>query len=102
MDGEALKRWRKTERDRLVAERAALAKAQVDAWRTSMDQSIERSFPGLARCKLGFCWPIKNEYDARHIAKTLRERGAVTAMPVVVAPRQPLKFREWHPGVTLA
>jgi 5,10-methenyltetrahydrofolate synthetase len=26
----------------------------------------------------------------------------VTALPVVVAPRQPLVFREWHPGVTLA
>jgi 5,10-methenyltetrahydrofolate synthetase len=31
----------------------------------------------------------------------LRERGAVTALPVVVAPRQPLVFREWHPGVAL-
>ena len=26
----------------------------------------------------------------------------MTALPVVVAPRQPLVFREWHPGVTLA
>jgi len=25
----------------------------------------------------------------------------VTALPVVVAPRQPLAFREWHPGVSL-
>ena len=26
----------------------------------------------------------------------------MTALPVVVAPRQPLRFREWHPGVQLA
>jgi len=26
----------------------------------------------------------------------------VTALPVVVAPKQPLAFREWHPGVELA
>jgi hypothetical protein len=37
---------------------------------------LERAFPGLA--------------------------GAVTALPVVVAPGRPLEFREWHPGVTLA
>ena len=54
------------------------------------------------RGALAFCWPIKNEYDARHLAKTLRERGALTALPVVVAPKQPLAFREWHPGVELA
>jgi 5-formyltetrahydrofolate cyclo-ligase len=32
----------------------------------------------------------------------LREAGAVTALPVVVAPRNPLIFREWHPNVELA
>jgi len=26
----------------------------------------------------------------------------LTALPVVVAPKQPLAFREWHPGVELA
>jgi 5-formyltetrahydrofolate cyclo-ligase len=26
----------------------------------------------------------------------------LTALPVVVAPKQPLVFREWHPGVELA
>jgi 5-formyltetrahydrofolate cyclo-ligase len=26
----------------------------------------------------------------------------LTALPVVVAPKQPLVFREWHPGVALA
>jgi len=27
-------------------------------------------------CRLAFCWPIKGEYDARHFARTARERGA--------------------------
>ena len=44
----------------------------------------------------------RNEYDARFLARRLRERGAVTALPLVVAPRTPLAFREWHPGVKLA
>lgn len=102
MDSEALRGWRKAERERLIAARLALAQEPLDAWRQRMDGFIERSFPGLAHCRLAFCWPVKNEYDARHLARTLRGRGAMTALPVVVAPRQPLEFREWHPGVELA
>jgi 5-formyltetrahydrofolate cyclo-ligase len=99
---EALKRWRKSERERLIAARLALTQAELDRAREAIDRAIERAFPGLVRLKLAFCWPIQNEYDARHIARTLRGRGALTALPVVVAPRQPLVFREWHPGVELA
>ena len=64
-----------------------------------MDALLWRSFPGLAAAKLAFCWPIRKEYDARPLAQRLRERGTVTALPVVVGPRQPLIFHEWHPGV---
>ena len=102
MDPVTLKSWRKAERERLIAAREVLAPPVLDAWRRRIDAALERSFPGLARCRLAFCWPIRGEYDARHLARTLRSRGALTALPVVVAPRQPLVFREWHPGVTLA
>jgi len=44
---------------------------------------------------------MRGEYDARALADTLRGRGAVTALPVVVALGQPLVFREWYPGVAL-
>ena len=101
MDATSLKAWRRAERERLIAARTALAPETLDSWRRRMDGFIEASFPGLARCRLAFCWPIKGEYDARHLARTLRERGALTALPVVVAPKTPLKFREWHPGVRL-
>lgn len=102
MDIETLKRWRREERQRLVAARLALDAATLESWRQSIDTHIERTFPGLAKATLAVCWPIRNEYDPRHLARRLRERGARTALPVVVAPRTPLKFREWHPGVKLA
>ena len=102
MQGEELKAWRKSERARLIAAREALDAQAVQACRQSIDAHLERAFPGLARAALAFCWPIRNEYDARHLAKTLRQAGALTALPVVVAPRTPLIFREWHPGVELA
>jgi 5,10-methenyltetrahydrofolate synthetase len=102
VDTTSLKTWRKTQRERLISERLRVTPAVLDAWRKQIDQSLERSFPGLARSRLAFCWPIKGEYDARHLAKTLRSRGALTALPVVVAPKTPLAFREWHPGIELA
>ena len=102
MHADQLKAWRKSERERLVAARTALNHETLENYRHSIDAYLERSFPGLASAKLAFCWPIKGEYDARHLIRTLRERGALTALPVVVAPRAPLIFREWHPGVELA
>jgi 5-formyltetrahydrofolate cyclo-ligase len=102
MDATTLKAWRRAERERLIAARLAIAPAGLDSWRRRIDGYLERSFPGLARCRLAFCWPIKGEYDARHLARTLRSRGALTALPVVVAPKAPLIFREWHPRIELA
>ena len=102
MDAQSLKSWRKAERERLIAERLAIPDATIAAWRQRMDAYIERSFPGLAQSRVAFCWPIKKEYDARHIARTLRGLGALTALPAVVAPKAPLVFREWYPGVELA
>ncbi|MGH7403034.1 MAG: 5-formyltetrahydrofolate cyclo-ligase, partial [Candidatus Rokuibacteriota bacterium] len=97
-----LRSWREAERRRLISARERLDPATLDRLRRRIDAHLERSFPGLAAGTVAFCWPTRGEYDARPLAQLLRERGAVTALPVVVASRQPLAFREWHPGVTLA
>jgi len=102
MRADALKLWRRAERDRLIAARDALDRATLAAWRLRIDGHLSREFDGLVRGVLAFCWPIRNEYDARHLARTLRQRGALTALPVVVAPKAALIFREWFPGVPLA
>jgi 5-formyltetrahydrofolate cyclo-ligase len=102
MPTDQLKAWRKNERERLIAARAALDAKTLERYRQSIDAHLARAFPGLAQAKLAFCWPIRGEYDARHLVRTLREHGALTALPVVVAPRQPLVFREWRPGVRMA
>lgn len=93
--------WRKTERPRLLKERQALAESVLSEFRARIDSHIERTFADLVHGVVAFCWPYKNEYDARYLAAALRRRGATTALPVVVAPKTPLIFREWHPGVTL-
>src|SRR5690349_1984554 len=94
--------WRKNERARLLRERSGLSESALAAFRTRIDNHIERAFPDLVHGILAFCWPYKNEYDVRHLAAALRRRGAATAMPVVVAPKTPLVFREWSPGIELA
>ena len=90
MHAEELKAWRKSERQRLLAAREALDARAVEGFRRRIDAHLERAFPGLKTSTFAFCWPIRNEYDARHLAKTLREAGALTALPVVVAPKSPL------------
>jgi 5-formyltetrahydrofolate cyclo-ligase len=101
MTPEDLKAWRKSERARLIAAREAAGATALAGWRLRIDACLESRFPDLAAGVVAFCWPIRAEYDARYLAKRLREKGAVTALPVVVAPRTPLLFREWHPGVKL-
>ncbi len=97
-----LSAWRKSERARLLRERDTLSEDVLVERRARMDVHIERAFPDLVHGVVAFCWPYRNEYDVRHLAAALRRRGARTALPVVVAPKTPLLFREWHPGVELA
>jgi 5-formyltetrahydrofolate cyclo-ligase len=97
-----LRAWRRQLRETLLAQRLALPPETIHAYREAIDRHLARGFPNLARGVVAFCWPYKNEHDARFTARRLREAGAVTALPVVVAPRTPLIFREWHPGVALA
>ncbi len=94
--------WRRNERTRLLREREALAPEALAELRSRIDHHLERAFPDMVDGILAFCWPYRNEYDPRHLAANLRRRGARTALPVVVAPKTPLIFREWHPGVKLA
>ena len=102
MTSSELSAWRKNERARLLRERGALTEETLAELRLRIDHHLERAFPDLVHGILAFCWPYENEYDVRHLAAAFRRRGAATALPVVVAPKTPLIFREWHPGVKLA
>src|SRR5260370_41610250 len=87
-----LSAWRKNERARLLRERSALTEKTLVELRSRIDHHLERAFPDLVHGILAFCWPYKNEYDARHLAAALRRGGARTAPPGVRAPQHPLVF----------
>src|SRR5450759_4226489 len=91
--------WRKNLRRELLARRLAVPADRLQAWRLAMDRHMQVGFPGLAKGAVAVCGPIQNEYDARFLVRHLREQGATAVLPVVLAAKTPLMFREWHPGV---
>jgi 5-formyltetrahydrofolate cyclo-ligase len=93
--------WRKSLRREFIEKRAALPHDALEDLRRKIDIHLQRAFADLARGVIAFCWPYRNEYDARHLLAQLRREGAVTALPAIVAPRTALVFREWRPGVAL-
>jgi 5-formyltetrahydrofolate cyclo-ligase len=92
-----LKRWRKDLRAELITRRLASPAAQRAAWNDAIARLIGQGFPCLGKLVVGFCWPYRGEFDARPLARTLRERGARVALPAVIGKAEPLEFREWWP-----
>jgi 5-formyltetrahydrofolate cyclo-ligase len=101
MNPPELASWRKDKRRELLALREAVPVATRLEWGRSISRQLLAQLPVLHGTKLGIYWPIRSEFDPRFVAHALRESGAQIGLPVVVAKGQPLKFREWHPGVAM-
>ena len=94
-------RWRKAERARLLAERAALSVSarQDGAERITprLDDLIRARFGRIEGLTISAWWPIKAELNLRHWLADLVGQGATVALPVVLTPAAPLVFRPWTP-----
>ena len=97
MDEQALKTWRTRLRAELIARRLAANPEYRAKWNDAIDTHLERLLTDVAGKIVVFCWPYQAEYDARTLILRFLARGARAALPVVVAPRQPMIFREWTP-----
>lgn len=96
-----VRRWRKQTRDALIQRRASLS---ADARRVSGERACTRLSQAVdlrAFRVLGFCWPIRGEFDLRAIAKQHLESGGEVALPVVVQRSAPLEFWRWSPGMPM-
>lgn len=102
MDAAALRIWRKDRRTALIEARAALTPEVRASYGERIDAHLAVALADRVDPLVAFCWPLPGEYDARGLMDRLRARGAQTALPVVVAPRQPMIFRRWTPGEPLA
>lgn len=93
---QALKNWRTGRRVDLIALRTAASAADHARWSLQIDAHVASLLANVAGKAIGFCWPYQAEYDPRAQVLVCLERGARGALPVVVAPRTPLIFREWN------
>jgi 5-formyltetrahydrofolate cyclo-ligase len=88
-------------REELIERRMALSQ---EVRRTLSERACTRLMQtvDLSRYRvLGFCWPIRGEFDLRAIAKRHIESGGVAALPVVVQKAAPVEFWRWHPGAPM-
>ena len=90
--------WRKAERARLIEGRLAIpAAAREELTRRIADQ-LEELIGDPQGLIVSAYWPFRAEPDLKPLLARLRERGAITALPVVVKKGQPLIFRAWKSG----
>ena len=93
-------RWRKGVRAQLLAARAARDAAVTDAAIADhLDRVLADRFGGAEGMILAAYWPIRGEPDLR--PWMARQTGLRLALPVVVAPDQPLIFRPWSPDAPM-
>lgn len=91
-------RWRRAERDRLIAARLAVP---ADERISSSNRIAEKLTAAIGRVKdhlIGVYWPIRGEPDLRKWMTDIVGAGGRIALPVVIKKGWPLEFRRWAPG----
>ena len=96
-----IRQWRKTQRAELVARREAAPEPTRQAWNEAMTRHLLDGFDVPSETIVGYCWPYRGEFDARHAVRRWRDRGATAALPEVVESKAPLQFRKWWPGAPM-
>jgi 5-formyltetrahydrofolate cyclo-ligase len=90
-----VRRWRRQQRQRLVADRLALSPQHRQRLTAVIVERLTALRIGDAGDCVAFYWPMRGEPDLRPFVRSLIERGAGVALPVVVAERRPLEFWRW-------
>ncbi len=100
MDPDAVKLWRRGERERLIALRQGLPAADRRRWSENILAAVRTlltDLPGV----LGVYWPFRAEIDPRPLVDWAVAAGRGIALPVVVDKKGPLEYRAWRPGEKL-
>jgi len=95
-------RWRKAERERLIAARLALGIGEREANAKHIAQSLDQIVSTCAAPVVSTYWPFRGEPDLRSWMAILHARRICVALPVVMTKGQPLQFRAWEPSAPLA
>jgi 5-formyltetrahydrofolate cyclo-ligase len=91
-------RWRRVERERLIALRTAMPAAEREGLTAGITAQLEALIGSLTDPVVSAYWPIRGEPDLRDWMTRMHGAGVRFALPVVVARATPLEFRRWTPG----
>jgi 5-formyltetrahydrofolate cyclo-ligase len=100
MDFDEVKRWRRGERERLIALRQGMPPEERRRLGTAIETELRALIaerPGI----LGVYWPFRAEFDPRPLIDWAVASGRTVALPVVIDKKGPLEYRAWRPGETL-
>lgn len=88
-------------REELIARRRGISLEERRRWNEAIAARLDELLQDLPVGTIGFYWPFKGEFDPRPAVLRLIASGWRAALPVVIAPRQPLEFRPWAEGMQL-
>ena len=94
-------RWRKSERERLIARRLAFSVDDRNRWSRDIAAGVSEFAGDFSGRIVSFYWPFRGEPDLRPLMQTVWEQGGEAALPIVVAKATPLVFRTWRQGEAL-
>lgn len=84
-----------------IAARLALPLAEQRRLSALLEAHLEAALASRAPALLAFCWPIRNEFDARALVGRLLARGWRACMPTVAEVGARLRFRPWTPATAM-
>jgi 5,10-methenyltetrahydrofolate synthetase len=85
-----------------IEAREALAPAEHAARSARIEAELAGFLATRDPATLGFCWPIRAEFDARRIVEGLLAKGWRACLPVLVGVAEPMSFRAWNPDAPMA
>ncbi len=95
-------RWRKSERERLIADRLAVPAEERARHGAAIAAGVLAEMGDVRGRIVSAYWPFRGEPDLRPLLETVAEGGGHAALPVVVEKGQPLEFHLWRAGEALA
>ncbi len=101
VDRAEVMRWRKEERQRLIAARLAATPDQRAQWSARIAEGLSQVI-GVRGLIVSVYWPFRGEPDLRPWMNRIAGQGGTCALPVVVEKGRPLSFRSWKEGEPLA
>lgn len=93
-----VKRWRKAERERLIADRLAVDAATRKRHGDAIAAGLDLAIGDVSGLTVSTYWPFRGEPDLRSWMALVDRRGGRCALPVVVERGHPLVFRAWAHG----